>query len=68
MRILTFTFRIFIAVAELGGYLGMTLGVSLLDMEHLMQKIAKYCRSENGNSGNTGNTGNSKYQGKVFTA
>ena len=46
----------------------MTLGVSLLDMEHLMQKIAKYCRSENGNSENTGNTGNSKYQGKVFTA
>ena len=62
---LTFTFRIFIAVAELGGYLGMTLGVSLLDMEHLMQKIAKYCRAENGNSRDTGN---SKYQGKVFTA
>ena len=63
-------------VAELGGYLGMTLGVSLLDMEQLMQKIARFCRSE-GDKGNRyqgseedkGNSaGSNRYRGKVFVA
>ena len=51
-------------VAELGGYLGMTLGVSLLDMEQLMQRIVKFCRRD----GNHVESQGSKYQGKVFIA
>ena len=29
----------FLAVAELGGYLGMTLGISLLDLEYFFKMI-----------------------------
>ena len=38
------------AVAELGGYLGMTLGISLLDTEHLISKIVRLYKKEESNS------------------
>ena len=37
-------------VAELGGYLGMTLGISLLDTEHLISKIVRLYKKEESNS------------------
>ena len=46
MQILYFLFP----VAELGGYLGMTLGVSLLDTEHLISRIFRLCKKEESNS------------------